>query len=126
MSAGGRGGGGFAAGEKGNRSPGGGSWREVYAVAEDGNRITGRWFDPDRAEAGGEWVAIRDGGPPQVLAVFPQALAAGSAATVTIVGTGLGAKAASVSFGEGTIATNVQREEHDIRARVKVAADAAP
>ena len=111
---------------RGAADVGGRSRREVYAVAEDGNRITGRWFDPDHAEEGGEWIAIRDGGPPEVLAVFPQALGAGSAATVIIVGTGLGAKSASLSFGEGTVATQVQRGEHDIRARLKVAADAMP
>lgn len=111
---------------RGSADVGGRPRREVYAVAADGNRISGRWFDPDHAEEGGEWVAVREGGAPEVLAVFPQALRAGSVATVIIVGTGLGSKAASLSFGEGTNATDVQRDEHDIRAQVKVAADAVP
>ncbi len=101
--------------------------REVYAVSEDGNRITGRWFDADHAEEGGEWIAIRETGPAEVLAVFPQSLRAGSTATVTLVGNGLGAAAASpLSFGAATVATHVQREAHRIRALVKVAPDAAP
>ena len=111
---------------RGRADFGGRSWREVYAISEDGNRITGRWFDPDHAEEGGEWTAVRDDGRPRVLAVWPQSLRAGSAASVTIVGTGLGAKAATVSLGEGTVVTNVQREAHDVRVQVKVAADAAP
>jgi quinohemoprotein amine dehydrogenase len=108
------------------------SLREVYAVSEDGNRITGRWFDTDHAEEGGEWTAIRETGPAEVLAVFPQSLRAGSGATVIIVGNGLGggngqsARAVPLSFGDGTAAANVQREAHSIRALVKVAADAAP
>ncbi len=36
--------------------------REVYAVSDDGNRITGRWFEEDHAEEGGEWTAVREGG----------------------------------------------------------------
>ena len=100
--------------------------REVYAVAEDGNSITGRWFDPDHAEEGGNWVAVREDASPQILAVFPQSLRAGSAAAVTIVGTGLGAKTSPVLFGAGTVASGVQREAHEIHAQVQVAADAAP
>ena len=103
------------------------SLREVYAVSEDGNRITGRWFDADHAEDGGEWTAIREAGRAEVLAVFPQSLRTGSTATVTIVGDGLGAKAAApLSFGDGIVVTNVQREPHSIRASVAVAAGAAP
>jgi len=102
------------------------SMREVYAVADDGNRITGRWFDTDHAEEGGEWTAVRGTGAAEVLAVFPQSLRAGSTTAVTVVGNGLDAKTAAVSFGEATVASNVQREAHRIRALVTVAADAAP
>ena len=111
------------------------SMREVYAVAADGNRITGRWFDADHAEEGGEWTAVRAAGAAgaadvtgaaEVLAVFPQSLRAGSTTAVTIVGNGLDAKTAPLSFGEATVASNVQREAHRIRALVTVAADAAP
>jgi len=111
---------------RGSAEVGDRSLREVYAVSEDGNRITGRWFDADHAEDGGEWTAIRDTGPAEVLAVFPQSLRAGSTASVTIVGNGLGAAATAVSFGDGTRATHVQREAHSVRALVSVAADAAP
>jgi quinohemoprotein amine dehydrogenase len=102
------------------------SLREVYAVSEDGSRIAGRWFDADHAEEGGEWMAIREAAPPEVLAVFPQALRRGSTTTVTIIGNGLDAPSLPVSFGEAAVAKNVQREAHRIRALVTVAADAVP
>jgi len=112
---------------RGSAQVGDRSLREIYAASEDGNRITGRWFDAEHAEDGGEWIAVRDTGPAQVLAVFPQALRVGSTTAVAIVGTGLGSEAARpVSFGEAVAAANVQRDAHTIRAQVKVSADAAP
>jgi quinohemoprotein amine dehydrogenase len=137
---------------RGRAEMGARSLREVYAVSEDGNRISGRWFDADHAEDGGEWTAIRESGSAEVLAVLPRSLRAGSAGTVIIVGNGLGAATpvtaaaggamrgagtaggaslraaagAPVSFGEGTVATNVERGAHSVRAWVSVAADAAP
>jgi quinohemoprotein amine dehydrogenase len=109
---------------RGSAEVGGRPLREVYAVSEDGNRIQGRWFDPDHAEDGGEWLAVRDDGVARILAVQPRALRAGTAADVTIVGIGLGAKGAAVSFGDGTVVSNVERDDHSIRAHVKVVADA--
>jgi quinohemoprotein amine dehydrogenase len=101
--------------------------REIYAASEDGNRITGRWFDEDHAEDGGEWTAVRDTSPAQVLAVLPQALRIGTTTAVTIVGTGLDSRAPrAVSFGEAVAAADVQRDAHTIRAQVKVSADAVP
>ncbi|MGO9991434.1 MAG: quinohemoprotein amine dehydrogenase subunit alpha [Steroidobacteraceae bacterium] len=106
------------------------SLREVYAVAADGSRIEGRWFDPDHAEEGGDWVAVREDGAARILAVLPRALRAGTTANVTVVGTGLGlgvgAKPGLVSFGAGTVASNVQGDAHTIHAQVKVAAEAPP
>jgi quinohemoprotein amine dehydrogenase len=92
------------------------SLREVYTVSEDGKRIEGRWFD---------WVAVREDAAPQILAVLPRALRAGTTGSITIVGVGLGAKPL-VSLGEGTTASNLDADAHAIRAQVKVAAEAAP
>jgi quinohemoprotein amine dehydrogenase len=120
---------------RGSAEVGGRSLREVYAVSDDGNRIQGRWFDPDHAEEGGDWVAVRDAGTTKILAVLPGAQRAGTSGDVTIVGTGLGAGAAGsgsggrpapVSFGDGTVASAIQRDAHSIRAQVKVVADAQP
>ena len=100
--------------------------REVYAVSEDGSRSTGRWFDADHPEDGGDWLAIRDSGSAKVVAVLPQAIRTGATTTVTIVGAGLGTKATTPSFGEGTITTVLERTEHSVRAKVAVASIAAP
>jgi quinohemoprotein amine dehydrogenase len=111
---------------RGSATLGDRSLREVYAVSADGNRIAGRWFDAAHAEEGGEWLAVREDGPAQILAVFPQSVRAGSAADVIIVGSALGGQTAPLSFGEGVIAANVKRGVHEIHALLKVAADAAP
>jgi quinohemoprotein amine dehydrogenase len=112
---------------RGSAQVGDRSLREVYAVSEDGNRITGRWFDADHAEDGGEWTAVREGGQPEILAVLPRSLRTGTTTTVVIVGSGLGAAAMPpVSFGEGMTLANVERSAWRIRAVVKVAAGAAP
>ena len=110
---------------RGSAALAGRSRREVFAVSEDGNRISGRWFDSDHPEDGGDWVAARADGPAQVLAVLPQAVRVGTTAAVTVVGTGL-AKTGPVSFGDGVVATAVVRGATSIRAQVHVAADAAP
>jgi len=100
--------------------------REVYAVSEDGDRISGRWFEADHPEDGGEWLAVRDKGVAQVLAVLPQAIRAGTVTTVTVVGTGIASNAGTVSFGDSTTATALERTTHSIRARVNVTAGATP
>jgi quinohemoprotein amine dehydrogenase len=108
------------------------SVREVYVVSADGNRIEGRWFDPDHAEEGGDWVAVREDGTARILAVWPRAQRTGTAGEVTIVGMGFdpkpaaGSKAALVSFGDGVLVSKVQRDAHTILARIKVAAGATP
>jgi quinohemoprotein amine dehydrogenase len=126
---------------RGSAQVGDRSLREVYAVSEDGNRITGRWFDADHAEDGGEWTAVREGGKPEVLAVLPRSLRTGTTTTVIIVGSGLDAAGGGlgaaggglsagamlpVSIGEGTTLSNVERSAQRIRVVVKVAAGAAP
>ena len=100
------------------------SRREVYHVSEDGNRIEGRWFDAQHEEDGGEWTAVREGGPAQILAVWPPALRAGTSANLTLVGSGL--TAGELSVGEGVSAANVRRDPHVIRARITATAAAAP
>ena len=117
---------------RGSAQVGDRSLREVYAVSDDGKRITGRWFDAEHDEDGGEWTAVREEGAPQILTVFPQALRTGTTTAVTIVGIGLNGvgggtrPALALSLGAGTTVSNVERSALRIRAVVKVAADAAP
>lgn len=99
------------------------SRREVYRVSEDGNRIEGRWFYAGHPDDGGEWSAVRDTGPPRVLAVLPQSVRAGAAAEVHIVGIGLGT--GTVSFGDGVAASDVRRDAHLLTAQVQVAPGAS-
>jgi quinohemoprotein amine dehydrogenase len=111
---------------RGRATLGGHEVREVYAASEDGSRLSGRWFDPEHAEQGGEWTAIRADGAPQVLAVLPRALRAGTSGRLIVVGIGLGGTE-PVAFGDGaTTAKLVRRDAHRIEADVAVAADAAP
>lgn len=98
--------------------------REVFAVSEDGTRIVGRWFDAAHAELGGDWSAIRAGGPARVLAVLPRALRIGTSSTVTVVGAGLGT--AELSLGAGTRARILSRTPNFVRAEVIVAGGSEP
>ncbi len=100
------------------------SRREVFAVSEDGNRITGRWFDADHAEEGGEWTAVRDGGPAQILALWPQSLRAGSSAELVVVASA--AVRDELTAGDGLTVSGVQREGPIVRAHIAAAASAAP
>ena len=98
--------------------------REVFHVSEDGNRITGRWFDADHNEDGGDWIAVRDTGPPQILALWPKSLRAGGHAALTLVGVGLGQ--GGVDLGDLAMAGSMQRDAHVIRADISAAAGATP
>ncbi len=110
---------------RGRAALGGRAVREIFAANEDGSRIAGRWFDPEHSELGGEWTAIRADGAPQLLAVLPQALRAGTSGRVVVVGSGLGALD-DAGFGAGVSATVVRREANLFEADVVVAADAVP
>jgi quinohemoprotein amine dehydrogenase len=111
---------------RGRAEIGGRTLREVYAVGPTGNKISGRWFDPDHPEDGGEWVAFRDNGKGRMIAMQPHALRTGTTTDVVIVGTGLEKQPGSLSLGDGTVVSNEQRDSHSIRARVTIAVDAQP
>lgn len=95
--------------------------REVYAANEDGSRLTGRWFDANHPEAGGDTVAIRDDTSPTILAIHPRALKVGYAGPVTLTGTGLeqthiatfgpGVSVGRVTHGDGTLTVDVRVED---------------
>jgi len=112
---------------EGRRGCGGRSRREVYGRAEAGNAITGRWFDPDQAEEGGEWSRSRTAGSSRGFGCFRRRSAAGSRRDRDVSSARFGAKSDSLSCRlRVRLRTQVQRGEHDIRARLKVAADAIP
>ena len=44
---------------RGTASLGGRETREVYALSEDGQTLSGRWFEAQHSEIGAEWTAVR-------------------------------------------------------------------
>lgn len=102
------------------------SVREVFAVSEDGSRISGRWFDAEHDDDGGEWTAVPATGPAQVLAVLPRALKAGATTTVTVLGRGLPATVAAGAFGAGTTTKVEQHDPEVLRLQVTASPGAVP
>jgi quinohemoprotein amine dehydrogenase len=96
--------------------------REVYAVSEDGQKMSGRWFEAEHAEIGADWVAVRatEG---QVVAVTPTAARAGFTTRVTVFGSALNG---SVNFGPGTKSKVVSKGTHTLTVDVRVDANASP
>ncbi len=111
---------------RGRADVGGRALREVYTIGPTGNKISGRWFDADHAEDGGEWVAFRDNGKARIMAMLPHALRTGTTTDVVIIGTGLEQQPGSLSLGEGVELSHEQRDSHSIHVQVKVADDAKP
>jgi len=107
---------------RGTASLSGRDIREVYAVSEDGNRMSGRWFEAEHAEIGADWVAVR-ATDSQVVAVFPAAARAGATTRVTVLGSAL---KGSVSFGPGTRNKVVSRGDHTLTVDLQVEANAPP
>lgn len=107
---------------RGTSQWGGMDVREVFALSEDGRRLTGRWFDAQHTEVGGDVIADRADGAPAVLAVSPRALKAGSTQEVMIVGRGL---KGAVNFGPGTKTKSVGSAPGMLRVSVSVDAKAA-
>jgi quinohemoprotein amine dehydrogenase len=95
---------------------------EVYAVSEDGQAISGRWFEAGHAEIGADWFAAR-ATDTQVVAVSPSAVRPGSTTRVTVLGSGLNGQ---VSFGPGTRSKVVARNAHTISLDVSVDPKASP
>jgi len=51
---------------------------QVLALSEDGQELSGRWFLTDSDVLGADMYAVRDGGPPRILAVEPPFLKSGA------------------------------------------------
>lgn len=96
--------------------------REVYAVSEDGQQMSGRWFEADHAEIGADWVAVR-ATEAQIVAVAPTGAKIGATTRVTVLGSAL---TGSVSFGPGTRSKVVKKDAHSLTVDVRVDANAAP
>ncbi|WP_043646415.1 quinohemoprotein amine dehydrogenase subunit alpha [Caenispirillum salinarum] len=80
--------------------------RQVMALSEDGETLTGRWFDADQDVIGGAMTAVKTDADPRVIAVAPSHLRQGATTRVTVAGVGLNG---DPDFGEGVTATVVER-----------------
>jgi quinohemoprotein amine dehydrogenase len=95
--------------------------REVFALSEDGQTLSGRWFAPDHSEDGGDWTATRAANTARILAVSPTAIRVGRTTRVTLFGEKLDG---AVNFGAGTKSKIVSRTPNSVVADVTVAAAA--
>ena len=101
---------------RGTGSLSGRETREVYALSEDSQTLSGRWFEAQHSEIGADWTAVR-AVDSQLVAVSPSAVRTGSTTRVTVSGSGL---TGAVSFGPGTKSKVVARSAHAISVDVRV------
>lgn len=100
--------------------------QSIFALSEDGGRMSGRWFLRNADEIGATFEAVRADKVAKnaVVAVAPHMLRAGDTATVTVAGAGLDAQ---LDLGPGVeIVEWLGKSAEQLKLRVKVAADAAP
>jgi quinohemoprotein amine dehydrogenase len=90
---------------------------EVFALSEDGQTLSGRWFASGHAEDGGDWVAYRAGTAPRIVAVSPVAARIGSTRRITVFGDQL---TGTVAFGAGIKVKIISRTPNTILTDVTV------
>lgn len=95
--------------------------RQVLAASPDGRQLSGRMFQAQHDEIGGEISAVRNDAGTNVLAVSPSFLKAGEATEVTIVGTGL---EGPVSLGGGVTVEALSQSSDRIVVRATADAEA--
>jgi quinohemoprotein amine dehydrogenase len=108
---------------RGTATLGGEVVREVFASSADGSRLTGRWFAPEHAEHGGDFIAVKSAGGPALISVSPRALRSGTTQQVVLVGSGLQGE---VSFGAGTHCKVVDHQPGALKVSVTVDEAAEP
>jgi len=65
---------------------------QIMAVSEDGNEISGRWFNEAQDVLGGDQLAVRGSSKPRVLALEPAYIRRGERKLVTISGVNMSGK----------------------------------
>ncbi|MBZ0215476.1 MAG: quinohemoprotein amine dehydrogenase subunit alpha, partial [Fimbriimonadaceae bacterium] len=90
----------------GTKDTNGTSIRQVVAVSQDGNAMSGRWYETDNDVIGGTIQANRVGNGAQVMAVDPAYIKLGQTSTVTIYGADL---AGDVDLGNDLAGQVVER-----------------
>jgi quinohemoprotein amine dehydrogenase len=96
--------------------------REVYAASENGQKMTGRWFDPAHTESGADVEAVKIvKGKASLLAASPAYVKAGTSTEVTLLGMGL---AGTPDFGPGAEVKVVSADGNHMVVAVTLPADA--
>lgn len=85
---------------------GGQEIQQVFALSADGQRLKGRWFEPGVDSIGGTLQAVRVNDQPQLAAVQPTYLKAGTSQKLTLYGTQL---SGDVALGDGITTKVLER-----------------
>lgn len=78
--------------------------RQVFGLDKEGNHLKGRWFQANTESIGADFVAARESGQAEILAVRPAMIKAGQRQRLTVIGSGL---AGNVELGGGVAVTKV-------------------
>ncbi len=98
--------------------------RSIFALNEDGSRISGRWFLKGADEIGASFDAVRPGEATKnaLVSVTPRMLRAGDVVDVTLTGAGLDP---AIDLGAGVeVVEWLNKTPNELRVRVKVAENA--
>ncbi|MBB1487366.1 quinohemoprotein amine dehydrogenase subunit alpha [Oceanospirillum sp. D5] len=98
--------------------------RQVFAASKEGDQLTGRMFAAVHDEMGMDFSAVRQQSQPDLIAVQPAYIKAGTRQTITLVGNNLGT---DVSLGEGvSVEKVVLRDANKLVLQVRAAKDSEP
>ena len=97
--------------------------RSVFALSEDGKKLSGRWFLRESDEIGATFEAVQATAGSSIVAVFPSLLKVGSEAHLSVHGVQLGR---DYDLGPGIkIVSAKQKNANEVELIVRVADDAA-
>ncbi|MBL4800420.1 MAG: quinohemoprotein amine dehydrogenase subunit alpha [Emcibacter sp.] len=98
--------------------------REVYAISEDGRRITGRWYESAHYDIGGEFQAVLiEGAEAQVLLKSSDYIRIGNSKEITFHGVGLTGK---VSTNKGLDINVIAQNDTSVTVKITAAKNMSP
>ncbi len=106
---------------RGTATLGGRELREVYALSEDGQTLSGRWFEAQHPEVGADWHAVRTSAA-GIVSISPAAVRRGSTSRVTLLGSGLTGR---VDFGPGIRTRVLARTPYSLAVELRIDSNAA-
>lgn len=100
------------------------STRETYALSEDGNQMTGRWFVEAHYDIGGEFHAVRmAGAKAQILSQSSRYIRVGEEKNITFYGIGLAGK---ITSDKGLDAKVITRTDTIVSLKITADKNSAP